>query len=204
MASADSWHLKSRAHQCAETERPFAEGETFFTAIFPDPESEAYERRDYSEDAWNARPEDADPPFSFWRNTYKPPVHEEKVEVVNKNDVEGLLQRLVEEDEEHTENMRYILAVMLERKKLLVETDKQQTPSGLLRIYEHRKTGEIFIVKDPQVALSEVDSIQQEVRELLEPSVSVPEESATDGEEAPEPSGSDGDEDDGDEDDHAS
>jgi len=168
MALADSWHLKSRAHKCAATERSFEDGEVFYTAIFPDPESEAYERRDYCMEAWESRPADAEPPFSFWRSVYKPPVHEEKPEVVDKNDVEGLLQKFVEEDEEHTENMRYILAVMLERQKLLVETDKQETPNGLLRIYEHRKTGEVFIVKDPQVALSEVDGIQEEIREFLE------------------------------------
>ena len=183
MASPDSWHLKSRAHQCADTERPFKEGETFYTAIFPDPESEAYERRDYSEDAWNKRPDDGNPPFSFWRGVYVPPVHEEKAEVVRKDDIESLLIRLVEEDEAHTENMRFILAVMLERQKLLVETDKQQTPTSLLRIYQHRKTGEIYIVKDPQVSLTDVEPIQEEIRILLEPTVVPGEE--TDGEESP-------------------
>ena len=179
MALADSWHLKSRAHTCADTERSFEEGEVFYTAIFPDPESEAYERRDFCEESWNNRPDDAPQPFSFWRTVYKPPVHEDKVEVVDKNDVEGLLQKFVEEDEEHTENMRYILAVMLERQKLLIETDKQQTPTGLLRIYQHRKTGEIFIVKDPQVSLQEVDQIQEEIREFLEPEVEEPQEDET-------------------------
>jgi len=38
---------------------------------------------------------------------------------------------------------------MLERKKLLRETDNQPTNNGILRIYEHRKTGEVFIIRDP-------------------------------------------------------
>ena len=59
--------------------------------------------------------------------------------------------------------------VMLERKKLLVETDSQKTRSGLLRIYEHRYSGEVFIVKDPQIPLSEVAAIQEEVQLLLSP-----------------------------------
>jgi predicted ATP-grasp superfamily ATP-dependent carboligase len=74
----------------------------------------------------------------------------------------------VEEDADHTENTRYILAVMLERRKILVETDTQRTPTGILRIYENRKSGEIYIVKDPNISLSQVDALQQEVVEFLE------------------------------------
>jgi hypothetical protein len=57
---------------------------------------------------------------------------------------------------------------MLERQKLLRETDSQRTPTGILRVYEHRKTGEIFLIRDPNIPLSEVESVQKEVFELLE------------------------------------
>lgn len=169
MALADSWHLRSRSLQCSVTGHEFEADELFYTAIFPDPESEAFERRDFSEEAWLARGEDTETPFSFWRSVFKPRQVEEKVEITDKHDPETLLKRLVEEDEEHTENVRYILAVMLERKKILVETDAQQTPTGLLRIYEHRKDGDVYIVKDPQIPLSEVDRVQDEVHALLMP-----------------------------------
>ena len=91
------------------------------------------------------------------------------MEILAKDDPEALLSRLVEEDEAHTENARYILAVMLERKKLLIETDCQKTRTGLLRIYQHRYSGEVFIVKDPQIPLSQVAAIQEEVQRLLSP-----------------------------------
>jgi hypothetical protein len=81
---------------------------------------------------------------------------------------EEILTRLIEEDEEHTENTRYILAVMLERQKLLRETDSQRTPNGIIRVYEHRKTGEVLIVRDPDIPLSQIESVQMEVAELLE------------------------------------
>ena len=169
MPLADSWHIKSRAHHCSVTDKPFAEGEAFFTALFSDPESEGYLRLDFSQDGWDARTEQGTQPFSFWRSVYRAPEVEAKVEIVEKDDPEALLIRLVEEDEAHTENTRYILAVMLERKKLLIETDSQKNRSGLLRIYQHRYSGEIFIVKDPQIPLSEVAPLQAEVQELLSP-----------------------------------
>ncbi|BDS06061.1 hypothetical protein NT6N_11010 [Oceaniferula spumae] len=167
MALNEPWSIKSRAHACSVTEKKFVDGEAFYTALFPDPESSGYLRKDFSKEAWEKRTDEDQSPFSFWGSIYHAPVKEEEVEVTEESP-EDLLRRLGEEDEEHTENVRYILAVMLERKKLLVEADSQPTPTGIIRIYEHRKTGDVFIVKDPNIPLSEIDSIQQEISDLLE------------------------------------
>ncbi len=57
------------------------------------------------------------------------PIHEEKPEVVEKESAEALLRRLIEEDESHTENTRFILAIMLERKKQLKQIEVNHTGS---------------------------------------------------------------------------
>lgn len=168
MAIAESWHVRSRGRECTVTQRPFADGETIVTALFPDPESSGYLRRDYGTDGWATFQETGEKPFSFWRTTFTAPTGNESVKPEEKLSAEEILSRLVEEDEDHTENTRYILAVMLERQKLLRETDSQRTPTGILRVYEHRKTGEVFIVKDPDIPLSEVEAVQNEVFLLLE------------------------------------
>ena len=97
---------------------------------------------------------------------------------VEKLSPEEILVRLVEEDEDHTENTRYILAVMLERQKLLRETDSQRTPNGILRVYEHRKTGEVYLIRDPDIPLSQVEAVQNEVFVLLENNGRMPEPAA--------------------------
>lgn len=167
MALQETWSIKSRAHACSVTEKHFNDGETFYTAIFPDPESSGYLRKDFSKEAWSARASDSEKPFSFWTSVYHVPVKQEEVQVTEESP-EALLRRLIEEDQEHTENARYILAIMLERKKQLVEADSQATATGIIRIYEQRKTGDVFIVKDPNIPLDEVEQIQQEVSDLLE------------------------------------
>ncbi|MDP0492577.1 MAG: hypothetical protein Q7Q71_16140 [Verrucomicrobiota bacterium JB023] len=188
---AENYSIRSRSHACCITAEAFVEDQPFITALYPDPESSSYLRQDYSLPAWDARESDAEVPFSYWRSVYKPPQKEEKVEVTPQ-DPEALFSKLVEEDEEHTANARFILAAMLERKKLLRETDTQQTGSGLLRIYEHRKTGDVFIVRDPQIPLDQVDTIQEEVHRLLDPeSYPSPEEDQPEAEETkPETNGS--------------
>ena len=71
-------------------------------------------------------------------------------------------------DDFSRKNAIYILAVMLERKRVLVERDVQIRPDGVkLRIYEHKKTNEIFTIPDPALRLDELQSVQAEVNELL-------------------------------------
>lgn len=167
MAFGESWHIKSRTHQCAVTGQAFEDGETIIAAIFPDPDSSGWLRRDYSISGWADRPAEEGEKFSQWKTIYHAPVSQEKVEVTKESPLD-LLRRLVDEDEEHTDKVRFILAVMLERQKILVEKDTQPVPSGILRVYEHRKEGDVFLIRDPNVALDQVEEVQQEVIALLE------------------------------------
>jgi hypothetical protein len=175
MSLAESWHVRSRSRECAATQHPFTDGETIVTALFPDPESSGYLRRDYALEAWNELPADAEKPFSFWKTTFTPPSGNTTEDPMEKLSPEEILARLVEEDQDHTENTRYILAVMLERRKLLRETDSQRTPNGILRVYEHRKTGEVYLIRDPDIPLDQVEVLQNEVIVLLENNGRLPE-----------------------------
>ena len=117
--------------------------------------------------AWDQLPEDVEPAFSFWKTSFSAPASDSDTEE-EKLSPEEILRRLVDEDEDHTENTRYILAVLLERRKLLRETDQQRAANGILRVYEHRKTGEVFLIRDPDIPLSQVEAMQGEVIMLLE------------------------------------
>jgi hypothetical protein len=65
---------------------------------------------------------------------------------------------------------RYLLAVMLERKRILKEVEVKRAEDGALtRIYEHGKSGEVFVVPDPQLRLDEIEQVQDEVAALLAP-----------------------------------
>lgn len=175
MALVESWHIRSRSRDCAATGVAFVDGQPIVTALFPDPESSGYLRKDFTVEAWAARTAEDEVPFSFWKAVFHATVTEEKPGMVEKESVEGLLKRLVEEDEDHTENVRYILAVMLERQRLLRETDTQRMPNGILRVYEHRKNGDVYIIRDPDIPLSEVDKVQADIILMLENGGRLPE-----------------------------
>ena len=79
-----------------------------------------------------------------------------------------MLRQFMETEDPTRQNAIFILAVMLERRRILVERDMKTREDGLkVRFYEHRKTGEIFVVPDPGLRLDELEQVQQEVITLL-------------------------------------
>ncbi len=157
------WTIKQRSAVCNASGQPFEEGEVFYTALFR--EGEGFRRLDLSETAWNARSADfsAEPIFSSWRSKFElpaPPLPE----TLRRDDAEGMLRHLIEsQDPAHT-NTRYLLAVMLERKRIL---RPRQSPEKGTLVYEHAASGETFIIADPQLSLSDLGAVQEEVSALL-------------------------------------
>jgi len=161
-----NWSIRSRAHTCAVTGRPFEDGETFHTTIYFDPEENGYVRRDICAEAW-AQELEQRKPVAAWKTVYSKVLVEAKPEITPKESAQALLQRFIEEGDPRTENARYILALMLERKRQLSQTAEKEVDGAKMLFYENKKTGEIFIVRDPELKLSEIADLQDEVATLL-------------------------------------
>lgn len=161
-----NWSIRSRSHHCAQSGRAFGEGDVFHTAIYFDPETGGYLRRDVALDAWKQELSERTP-IAYWKTAYTPHVTEERPEVTSKESAMALLQRFIEEDEPHTENARYILALMLERKRILAPTASKETEQGKVLFYENKKTSEVYMVRDPELRLDELVQMQDEVATLL-------------------------------------
>ena len=157
------WNIKARAEACDATGHPFAEGEVFHTALFVD--GDGFRRSDLCEEAWKARSLDpsAELPFSAWRSKFEPPTPPPP-EPLPRDDAEGMLRRLIESNDPAHTNTRYLLAVMLERKRVL---RPQPSPDKSTLIYERAGTGETFIITDPNLSLSDLVAVQEEVSALL-------------------------------------
>jgi hypothetical protein len=157
----NDWAIKHRADACAATQRPFEPGEHFYTLLFRD--AEGFRREDLSEDAWKNRNENIQP-FSFWKTRYEPlPV---ETEPLAKENAEQLFRRLIA-SENPPANACYVLAAMLERKRVLKQIRTDSAEKGRLLIYEHGATGDVFIVPDPDLRLDELEHVQNEVAQLL-------------------------------------
>ncbi len=158
----DEWAIKHRADACAVTHRPFAPGEYFYTLLFHD--ADGYRREDLSEEAWRNRNENIQP-FSFWKSRYEP-LPAPPAEPLPKENAEQLFRRLIA-SENPPANACYVLAAMLERKRVLKQIKTEESANRRVLIYEHGGTGDVFIVPDPQLRLDELESVQNEVAQLL-------------------------------------
>jgi hypothetical protein len=167
MAIIQDWKIRSRAHRCTDTERDFEDGERVVTGIFADPESDGYLRKDFCQEAWARLGSDLQP-FSFWQGTYRAPEVEVDPQDLGKESPETMLRRMIDEDEATTENARYILVLMLERKKILIPVDVQELESRRMLFYEHKENGDVFVIADPQLHLDEIEGVQEEVLLLLQ------------------------------------
>lgn len=137
------------------------------TVLLEDPKTGDLMRRDYSLAAWAEVEPTLGSSFSFWRSEYEAVKSEARPEIAEKESAETLLRRLCEEDSIMTENTRYILAVMLERKKQLKQTGTRETEDATFLVYEHSKSGEVYIIRDPELKLAQIEEVQKEVSRLL-------------------------------------
>ena len=161
---ANEWPIKHRADACARTQRPFEPGEHFYTLLFR--EGDGFRREDLSEEAWAQRNENIQP-FSFWKSRYEPPLAAPP-EPLGKENAEDLLRRLLSKNNPANTNACYVLAVMLERKRVLKQVKAEPAGDRPILIYEHAKTGDAFIVPDAKLRLDELAHVQHEVSLLLE------------------------------------
>jgi len=161
---AQDWDIKPRSEACSKCETPFADRQIYYSALVFG--QLGYVRADYCGACWEPI-EKAGAPYSTWKGMYRmpPPKPEDPLK---KETAEALLRRLIEADDRANVNVAYILAVMLERKRILVERDVHVRDDGaMIRVYEHRQTGETFLIRDPRLGLDQIETVQQEVVAML-------------------------------------
>ena len=159
------WSIQTRSEICSKTGTPFVPGEYFYTLLFE--EKAAMRREDLCDSAFKERPGDAPVPFSLWRSKFEP-APPKAPEPLAKQTAEDLLRGYMADPNPGLANVRYILALMLERKRQLKEIEVRRSEDGtLLRIYQHGKSGEVFVIPDPDLKLSQVSAVQEEVAGLL-------------------------------------
>ena len=163
---SQEWKISSRGHVCSVCQKPLVDKAPVVSVLKELPDG--YERQDCHPECWKTAPRDWTP-FSQWEGVYTaPPPPDARKEPLKKETADELLRHLISLDDPAMKNVVYVLAVMLERSKILVERDaREQEDRTIIRVYEHRKTGEGFIVLDPRLRLENLAEVQQQVVALL-------------------------------------
>jgi len=167
-----NWEIKSRSRFCSSCETPFEVGEVYHTLLAL--KGIEPERMDYCIRCWKKK----DPGEenrrgdgeAYWQGRFKRLTAQvEKREVVRKDVIERLLDRYIRSEDEAHINLCYILALLEERKKILIPCDKTVDKEGRkIIVYEHKQTGNVYLIRDPHLTLMEVEEVQQQVKELID------------------------------------
>lgn len=163
------WNNLRRAKTCFGCERRFTDGEGYYTLLFLNVSE--LTREDYcmscGEKLDSSRREQC---LSSWQGRYKAEAPKAREEPIARSVVERLLRKYLHSGDPSCVNVRYILALMMERKRKLIPRDRIVDPSsgGTVIVYELSTSGETFLIEDPGLELKHTREVQKQVRELLE------------------------------------
>lgn len=164
----NEWNIQSRAHACQACQKTFADKQPFHTVLLED--KQQYHRLDICPACWEAQYRDGASDrkgfISQWQGLYHAPPAA-PVDAIQKESAETLLRKLIETNDPKYGPVCYILAVMLERKRVFKVKEQLQRDGGRIFIYEHPKSGDIFTIADPNLQLNQLEQVQRDTADLL-------------------------------------
>ncbi len=155
------YHIQQNSRCCAQTGRELKAGEKYFSVLIE--ENGKFLRQDYCVEVWKGPPEGV---FSFWKGQINDQPQDKKPQF----DDELLMdcfQRLEGQDDPNKLNFRYVVALLLMRRKRLKFEESQVNARGeflVLRDVRSKKKVEVF---NPQLAEEEMISVQEQVFQIL-------------------------------------
>jgi hypothetical protein len=162
------WNIQTRAHACQACGKAFEDKQSFHTLLFEEPVG--LNRSDLCEECWRTQygegGRDRKGFISYWQGVYEAPPP--PTEVIQKQTAESLLRKLMELKDPAYIPAAYILAVMLERKRILKVREQLKKDGQRFFVYEHPQSGDIFTVLDPVLQLNQLAQVQKDVANLLE------------------------------------
>ena len=171
----NDWNIQTRAPACEACAQPFADRQTLHTLLF-DEHAEDLRRMDVCEACWQNQFSDGARErkgfISHWQSIYEAPAP--TTDAIHKDTAETLLRKLIEQNNPRYAPAGYILAVMLERKRVLKVKEEVVRDGKRVFVYEQPKTGDMFTIADPVLRLDQLEEVQRDVAALLEHGLNPP------------------------------
>lgn len=155
------YQIQPHTRRCAATGRDLQPGERYYTALVE--EGDLFVRQDFSSQAWQGPPAGA---FSFWSGRVPQPNETAKPRF-DDDVLEECFQRLQEQGERSRVNFRYVVALLLIRRKRL-RFEQTIDADGVEQLeLSNIKTGEKYLVLNPQLTDEQMAEVQSEVFRVL-------------------------------------
>ena len=156
------WEITKPLGQCYGTERKIESGEEYFAALVET--EEGLQRRDFCAEYWESQKPDV---FCYWK-TKLPEPGQKKQLFVDDQMLMAFFERLENETEQEKVNFRFVLALILMRKRILKYDETKNVDDR--EIWRLRVVGDKQIVEVINLHLDEeqIEQLSSQIGEILQ------------------------------------
>jgi len=155
------YQIQPNTRRCAATGRELRPGEKFYTALLE--EGGRFLRKDYGNDAWQGPPPGA---FSFWSGRV-PAADGDRRQGIDKDMLAECFQRLEGEAEPAKVNFRFVVALLLMRRKRFKFEEAHVEHGMEVLTLRCVRTGARHEVVNPRLTEEQMAEVQDEVFKVL-------------------------------------
>jgi hypothetical protein len=156
------WEINKTLGKCWGTDEEFAVGENYYAALMET--EEGFERRDYSVEYWQEHKVEA---YCFWKTKMADP-EEKKQLFIDDEMLMAFFERLAEETEEEKLNFRFVLTLVLMRKRKLKYMDHVMEEGK--EVWQMRVAGEgrMVTVVNPELTEDKIEDLSSQIGQIMQ------------------------------------
>lgn len=162
---AEAWHIARSSRTCAHSGEAIPAGEPFYSALVD--KDDSFDRLDFSTGAWSEV--DKEPFFSYWKNKGGNAREDNKRPSVDFDRLLSFFDSLEGAEEAPKRLFRYVLALVLVRRRRLRLDDMSRTDAGdRLVVYDRRDGGKTMEILSPEASREDLVKAQEKLNQLFE------------------------------------
>jgi hypothetical protein len=156
-----AYQIQSLTRICQATQQPLRPGERFVSALVAD--GGQLVRHDYAADAWTGPPAGV---VAYWTGRV-PAEGQPRPPVVNDELLVECFDRLDGAADVSQQNFRYVLALLLMRRKRFRFEEVRKAAGQDLLVLKDVRTGQRHTIADPRLSAADREQVQDEVFRVL-------------------------------------
>ena len=155
------YQIQGPGRQCASTGRELSAGEAFYSVLLD--QAGQFVRKDYSVAAWSGPPAGV---VAYWRGRIATDGRPQRP-AINDELLLDCFHHLIDAKEPGQRNFRYVVALLLMRRKRLKFEDVRKRDGEECLCLKDAKSGVRYEVPDPRLSAAEMVTVQDEVFRVL-------------------------------------
>ena len=156
------WEIRKTLGQCSGTGQEFAVGQEYFAALVET--EEGFERQDFSDQYWQ---ENKPAVYCFWKTKMIDPAHKKKL-FIDDEMLMSFFERLGEETDKEKVNFRFVLTLVLMRKrKLKYLSDAIRDGNEIWHMRVAGQGREVTVV-NPHLSDDQIESLSEHMGQIMQ------------------------------------